>query len=240
MTLDCVCLLTNANKSVGFLAQRLGLVEGPPALLDESQWTRVKNQSLARNDSILPCPICHESFKTEDQASLFKKKEMFEARWSVNAFCVAVLKCWRTLCWGGQGRYFFRYLSEVLFTVNIEKDFAIIISYLTLSCPVTKLCIVEKSKKYEIQKIRWNVVKVRNKWSKIGKPIEVDRKWSKSSKQSDRSNEVVCVGAILSRTPVKVVRHKETDSERPFKWCLTATLIDWIKLLTNYLATQIV
>lgn len=52
------------------LAQKLGLVEAPPALLTELQWGQVKAASNARQDSSLPCPICKEPFGMKEQVSL--------------------------------------------------------------------------------------------------------------------------------------------------------------------------
>lgn len=52
------------------LAQKLGLVEAPPALLTEQEWGQVKAASNARQDSSLPCPICKEQFGMREQVSL--------------------------------------------------------------------------------------------------------------------------------------------------------------------------
>ena len=52
------------------LAQKLGLVEAPRALLTEQQWGQVKAASNARQDSCLPCPICKEQFGMREQVSL--------------------------------------------------------------------------------------------------------------------------------------------------------------------------
>ncbi len=52
------------------LAQRLGLVEAPPRLLEEHIWTNIKAASNVRQDSTQPCPICQEDFGLSAQVSM--------------------------------------------------------------------------------------------------------------------------------------------------------------------------
>lgn len=51
------------------LAQRMGLVEAPPALLSNAEWKELKSMSNHRHDSSLPCPICHEPFGLSQQVN---------------------------------------------------------------------------------------------------------------------------------------------------------------------------
>ena len=44
------------------LAERLGLVDAPAALLSETDWLAIKTRSNDRGDSLHPCPICQEAF----------------------------------------------------------------------------------------------------------------------------------------------------------------------------------
>ncbi|ELU01747.1 hypothetical protein CAPTEDRAFT_222016 [Capitella teleta] len=52
------------------LAQKLGLVQAPPSLLTEDEWSKVKEASKQRDDSVLPCVICKEDFGLQDQVIL--------------------------------------------------------------------------------------------------------------------------------------------------------------------------
>ena len=52
------------------LAQKLGLVEGPPPLLSEEQWEQIKEKSNRRLDSTNPCPICKDHFQLLPQLLL--------------------------------------------------------------------------------------------------------------------------------------------------------------------------
>lgn len=52
------------------LAQKLGLVDAPPARLTDKEWRAVKSKSNDRKDSDQPCVICKEEFGTEDQVLL--------------------------------------------------------------------------------------------------------------------------------------------------------------------------
>lgn len=51
------------------LAQRMGLVDAPPELLCSEEWARLKAMSNQRQDSALPCPICHEPFGLNQQVN---------------------------------------------------------------------------------------------------------------------------------------------------------------------------
>lgn len=51
-------------------AQKMGLVEAPPQLLTEAEWSTVKEASNRREDSLLPCVICKEDFGLQDQVLL--------------------------------------------------------------------------------------------------------------------------------------------------------------------------
>lgn len=48
-------------------AQKLGLVDAPPARLTDQEWQAVKSKSNDRKDSAEPCVICKEEFGTHDQ-----------------------------------------------------------------------------------------------------------------------------------------------------------------------------
>lgn len=48
-------------------AQRVGIEEKPPAPLSLSEWEKVREKSAQRADSQMPCAICQEDFKLEDQ-----------------------------------------------------------------------------------------------------------------------------------------------------------------------------
>jgi hypothetical protein len=54
------------------LAQRLGIIEAPPAPLSNEAWRDIENQSLKRisSDKEILCPICLEEFKNENQIIL--------------------------------------------------------------------------------------------------------------------------------------------------------------------------
>jgi hypothetical protein len=52
------------------IAERLGLIEGPPRPLTEHEWDDIAQKSRIRKDSHLPCPICHEPFGNKDQVLL--------------------------------------------------------------------------------------------------------------------------------------------------------------------------
>lgn len=53
------------------LAQRMGLVDAPPSLLNEHSWGEVKQSSNLRRDSTLPCPICQEGFQLSTQVRIY-------------------------------------------------------------------------------------------------------------------------------------------------------------------------
>lgn len=59
------------------LAQRMGLVDAPPALLSNDEWSRIKAMSNQRQDSALPCPICHEPFGMSQQVNSRNDQYMF-------------------------------------------------------------------------------------------------------------------------------------------------------------------
>ncbi len=46
---------------------RLGLVHAPPPLLTLEEWAAAEHKARGRNDSALPCPICKEQFRHDDQ-----------------------------------------------------------------------------------------------------------------------------------------------------------------------------
>ncbi|XP_069065347.1 RING finger protein 32 [Pleurodeles waltl] len=52
------------------LAQRLGLVEAPPAPLTTEEWAEVKQRSVKHGDSLHPCVICREEFELHPQVLL--------------------------------------------------------------------------------------------------------------------------------------------------------------------------
>ena len=54
------------------LAQRLGIIEAPPAPLSNEAWKKIENQSLKRisSDKEILCPICLEEFNSENQIIL--------------------------------------------------------------------------------------------------------------------------------------------------------------------------
>ena len=62
--------LSDEHRNKLSLAQKLGLVECPPALLTEEQWAEVKIVSNKRLDSINPCPICKDHFRLHAQLLL--------------------------------------------------------------------------------------------------------------------------------------------------------------------------
>lgn len=51
------------------LAQTLGLIPRPPALLTESEWNEVHLKAQLRQDDREECPICQERFKADSQVS---------------------------------------------------------------------------------------------------------------------------------------------------------------------------
>lgn len=60
-TMEQVRKKEQAYKDQLTLAQRLGLVEAPPAPLSENQWVEVEQQAVHRGMHTGNCPICHES-----------------------------------------------------------------------------------------------------------------------------------------------------------------------------------
>lgn len=60
------------------LAQRFGLVQGPPKHLSEGEWSNVKALSNARDDSKEPCVICKEDFGLQEQVEIFDIMEGHE------------------------------------------------------------------------------------------------------------------------------------------------------------------
>ncbi|KAL5011029.1 hypothetical protein ScPMuIL_013334 [Solemya velum] len=52
------------------LAQKMGLVAAPQQPLTENEWANVKLKSNNREDSAMPCVICKEDFRTEEQVLL--------------------------------------------------------------------------------------------------------------------------------------------------------------------------
>lgn len=52
------------------LAQKLGLIDAPPARLTDEEWQKVKIKSNDRMDSDQPCVICKQEFGTQDQVLL--------------------------------------------------------------------------------------------------------------------------------------------------------------------------
>ena len=59
------------------LAQRMGLVDAPPEVLSTEEWARIKAMSNQRQDSALPCPICHEPFGMSQQVNSRNNQYMF-------------------------------------------------------------------------------------------------------------------------------------------------------------------
>ena len=45
----------------------MGIVEAPDQPLTENEWSKVKDQSNQREDSVQPCPICKEDFGLHQQ-----------------------------------------------------------------------------------------------------------------------------------------------------------------------------
>ncbi|XP_072364309.1 RING finger protein 32 isoform X2 [Scyliorhinus torazame] len=52
------------------LAQKMGLVDAPKALLTDSEWQLVKKRSEKQGDSAQPCAICREEFGMQQQVLL--------------------------------------------------------------------------------------------------------------------------------------------------------------------------
>eukprot|EP00128_Syssomonas_multiformis_P008238 Colp12_sorted_trinity150504_noHs@786 len=52
------------------LAQKMGLVNAPPPLLNKDEWKAIKEKSNARHDSVQPCCICQELFDLRPQVLL--------------------------------------------------------------------------------------------------------------------------------------------------------------------------
>ena len=53
-----------------FVAQKMGLIEAPELLLSEREWKEVKEKSISRQDSALPCVICKEDFGLQQQVRI--------------------------------------------------------------------------------------------------------------------------------------------------------------------------
>lgn len=52
------------------LAQKLGLLAGPPAKLSEGDWKQLERDSESRKDSFQPCSICRQDFGADEQLLL--------------------------------------------------------------------------------------------------------------------------------------------------------------------------
>ncbi|GCC31901.1 RING finger protein 32 [Chiloscyllium punctatum] len=52
------------------LAQKLGLIDAPKALLTDNEWQLVKKRSVQQGDSAQPCAICREEFGMQEQVLL--------------------------------------------------------------------------------------------------------------------------------------------------------------------------
>ena len=67
---DACAAVCNGLSPLSFItniSSRLGLVEAPPPLLTLEEWAAAEQKACGRNDSALPCPICKEQFKHDDQ-----------------------------------------------------------------------------------------------------------------------------------------------------------------------------
>lgn len=62
--------LARADRDQRTLAQRLGLMQGPPAKLSKAEWRALEQASEARKDSFEPCAICQEHFGAGQQLLL--------------------------------------------------------------------------------------------------------------------------------------------------------------------------
>jgi hypothetical protein len=93
----------NFPPSLSHARHRLGLVEAPPPLLtlevlshpsfcmcrahfvNSQQWEAAEQKARGRNDSALPCPICKEQFKHEEQ--VFSSARLLSPHCSVLTPC---------------------------------------------------------------------------------------------------------------------------------------------------------
>jgi len=58
------------ESSKSTLAQKLGIVPGPPQCLSEAEWGELETRCARRKDSYEPCPICQQEFGTDMQLIL--------------------------------------------------------------------------------------------------------------------------------------------------------------------------